>query len=836
MTYQELIGLATQIRDNSTAASNTAELVGSTVLAVIQYFQVRSGSAAIDAEVQQALELIDQAGTTATGSINTAKEDALEAIAEAIEGLEVHYDIETDKGTVKDVQLKDGSGNKLMPITYYDYDVSANNPTAGPNNDGKFESLSALLSDKNLDTLIPNLFRKGGMSIKYVQSSDNKYVQYRLMSQSFNTDIDNWCKTDNEYQDYFKPAYFIGKGDTFTYGKTFNLTPGAKYKIFMPKTWPQSVVSGGIFGITIESYDSENAKTIIFSLFVDQVNSGTNEVYEFTVPNDSVYIKIGGRATIGTKVDFVICISDFNIIRSEIEREITPISNKINQLEYQSKNVTLLYTTNFIPNIDTINGVIDFGNDPILVIGHKVYVLRTIHSDSTKYRAVNYISSEESGAGIVIFNKDTKEFGVKVFSSTFADDEVIIGTIRTKYGSHEFISANFPFKFTVDGLDKVEYSYNAANVYQDAIEKTSYANLRGNVEVIAHRGVHVGYIPENSLDAYRYAGYLGYDKAETDFCPTSDGILVLMHDRSINRTMKNASDYSNIAETVNVIDKTYAELKAGYVLASSDERYRRPIPTLEEYFKTCKESGVFPLPEIKTSGITQAHVLEAFNMGCEIMGEGNFGFCSFSEALLDYVRTLSDITPLYYITGAIVDTVNSISGESRNDKHNVWYPSGSDVTEQSIKAHHEKGIRVVTWTITQNSYDNQIKLGCDGVATDAIAPNISSLMTVGIKTINGFGDLKTNGTTANNKLTLNNGQTATYLYSKRIYLGAFYISIVCKGSFTISSNGLSVTIKAAETERFVYRGLIVSSIPSFTITSSTDGSEIEFVEYYIQKF
>lgn len=117
MTYKELIDLATQIRDNSTAASNTAELVGSTVLAVIQYFQVRSGSAAIDAEVQQALELIDQAGTTATGSINTAKEDALDAIAEAIEGLEVHYDIETDKGAVKDVQLKDGSGNKLMPRT-----------------------------------------------------------------------------------------------------------------------------------------------------------------------------------------------------------------------------------------------------------------------------------------------------------------------------------------------------------------------------------------------------------------------------------------------------------------------------------------------------------------------------------------------------------------------------------------------------------------------------------------------------------------------------------------------------------------------------------------------
>ena len=72
------------------------------------------------------------------------------------------------------------------------YDVSAKNPTAGPNNDGKWESLSALFSDANLNTLIPVADRRGGMSIKYVQSSDNKYVQYRLMAQNFTTDVTQW--------------------------------------------------------------------------------------------------------------------------------------------------------------------------------------------------------------------------------------------------------------------------------------------------------------------------------------------------------------------------------------------------------------------------------------------------------------------------------------------------------------------------------------------------------------------------------------------------------------------------------------------------------------------
>ena len=76
------------------------------------------------------------------------------------------------------------------------YDVSAKNPTSGPNNDGKWESLSALLSDGNLSTLIPTSVRKGGMSIKFIQSSDNKYVQYRLMATSFSIIPSDWEDID----------------------------------------------------------------------------------------------------------------------------------------------------------------------------------------------------------------------------------------------------------------------------------------------------------------------------------------------------------------------------------------------------------------------------------------------------------------------------------------------------------------------------------------------------------------------------------------------------------------------------------------------------------------
>ena len=63
--------------------------------------------------------------------------------------------------------------NQTEP-TYYIasdiYDVTANNSGV------TFESLSTLLFDENLSTLIPSVIRCGGMSIRFIQSSDNKYV------------------------------------------------------------------------------------------------------------------------------------------------------------------------------------------------------------------------------------------------------------------------------------------------------------------------------------------------------------------------------------------------------------------------------------------------------------------------------------------------------------------------------------------------------------------------------------------------------------------------------------------------------------------------------------
>lgn len=91
------------------------------------------------------------------------------------------------------------------------FDVSYNN------NGAVFESISALLGDANLSTLIPTSVRHGGMSIRFIQSSDNKYVQYRLMSTDWSITENDWQGVDDE------PT--AGSDNLVKSGGVYNSTP-----------------------------------------------------------------------------------------------------------------------------------------------------------------------------------------------------------------------------------------------------------------------------------------------------------------------------------------------------------------------------------------------------------------------------------------------------------------------------------------------------------------------------------------------------------------------------------------------------------------------------------
>lgn len=106
---------------------------------------------------------------------------------------------------------------------------------------------------------------------------------------------------------------------------------------------------------------------------------------------------------------------------------------------------------------------------------------------------------------------------------------------------------------------------------------------------IGHRGAS-GYAPEHTIASYDLALQMGADYIEQDLQLTSDGVLVCMHDETLDRTARGPAE--NCTGPVNT--KTLAQVKscdAGSWFNDANPSLARPdyvglqIPTLEEVFQ-----------------------------------------------------------------------------------------------------------------------------------------------------------------------------------------------------------------------------------------------------------
>ena len=158
-------------------------------------------------------------------------------------------------------------------------------------------------------------------------------------------------------------------------------------------------------------------------------------------------------------------------------------------------------------------------------------------------------------------------------------------------------------------------------------------------QVTAHRGCHLeGLIPENSIAGVEMAARFGYPAIEMDVKYTLDSVLVIMHDGTVNRTMRLAEGYAEIPEPVRVTESLFDDLRTKYVLASDDPSQRQPIPTLVEMLEACKRCGIHP--------VLHSHINDSYDVAQEMMGDGWTCFTSSLENVA-YARTFSHCDVLF---------------------------------------------------------------------------------------------------------------------------------------------------------------------------------------------
>ena len=247
--------------------------------------------------------------------------------------------------------------------------------------------------------------------------------------------------------------------------------------------------------------------------------------------------------------------------------------------------------------------------------------------------------------------------------------------------------------------------------------------------VIGHRGAS-GYAPEHTLAAYDLAVEMGADFIEQDLQMTRDGVLVVLHDPTLERTARGPAENC----TGGVIEKTLAQLRTCDVGSWFNERFpegARPefvglrIPTLDEVFERYRGRARFYVetkhPE-EAPGMEEEllRLLEKHRLGEPADGLPRVLIQSFSPASLRRVHAAAPDLLLVQL----FSSRESSSSIRRQMEEASRYASGigpdrRDVDAELIAAARTMCLDVHPYTVNEPAeMETLLALGVGGMFTD----------------------------------------------------------------------------------------------------------------------
>ncbi len=274
---------------------------------------------------------------------------------------------------------------------------------------------------------------------------------------------------------------------------------------------------------------------------------------------------------------------------------------------------------------------------------------------------------------------------------------------------------------------------------------------------VAHRGASA-YVPEHTALAYRKAMEMGADFVEQDLALSKDGVLICIHDTTLQRTTNVAqafpdrvdrSDYTGQSrKSWRVADFTLAELKTLDAGTWFDPAYGgEKLLTFQEAIDIVKEKpGTGIYPELKDSAYhaklgmdIEGEVLKVLKANGLDTPEGQKNMPvilqSFEPEALKKVRKLAGKT--YYLVQLVADAqakslMSDVGLELVSKYADALGPSIRILLADPsrVKAAHKLGLELHPYTVNEKSvpkgqpdimtYTHYLlyELGVDGVFTD----------------------------------------------------------------------------------------------------------------------
>lgn len=250
-----------------------------------------------------------------------------------------------------------------------------------------------------------------------------------------------------------------------------------------------------------------------------------------------------------------------------------------------------------------------------------------------------------------------------------------------------------------------------------AVILTCGFSLKNKIQVIAHRGG--SYLaPENTLAAFRNAMEVGVDMIEIDVEQTKDSVVVVIHDRTVDRT----TDGSGAVDTL-----TYNYIRTLDAGSWFDKRFTgEKVPTLDETLKLIN-GKVKLLIEIK-DGSERYPGIESRTVAAIRKYKAHPWVIvqSFNLKAIERVKAMDPEIKTYYLLG------RNFGAYYKNFRENLTGQMSSDLGYDGIAVHYsvlnsvnvdsirKAGLYLFAWTVNdRETMKKMISAGVDGIITDA---------------------------------------------------------------------------------------------------------------------
>jgi len=246
---------------------------------------------------------------------------------------------------------------------------------------------------------------------------------------------------------------------------------------------------------------------------------------------------------------------------------------------------------------------------------------------------------------------------------------------------------------------------------------------------IGHRGAS-GYAPEHTLPAYDLALRMGADYIEQDLQLTKDGVLIVLHDETLDRTARGPEENC----TGSVMDKTLEQIKTcevGTWFNEENPEYAREeyvgleIPTLEEVFQRYG-SGVNYYIETKNPEEAPGMEEELLRLMSEYGLKGPAAerrqvlIQSFSSISLQTIQAIDPSLPLIRLYEDEEDSESIREDLDEVQTYSVGIgPSKDDVDRSLVTEAHARSLEIHPYTVNEEQeMEGLISLGVDAMFTN----------------------------------------------------------------------------------------------------------------------